>query len=123
MLNEVIDTEKEEMDEIDAPKHPMSDFDALKAGFTNSDGNEADNEDDGEIVKDDNAIDYSDITELSEDCPRTPPTREHSTLEDLDDAIPASKVEASSKIMLILAIKRSSKIVKYKYRIRYNQGR
>lgn len=98
MLNEVIDTEKDEMDEVDVPKHPMSDFDALKAGFTNNDGNEADNEDDGEIVKDDSAIDYSDITELSEDCPRTPPTHEQSILEDLEDAIPASKVEASSKI-------------------------
>ncbi|XP_011186353.2 transcription initiation factor TFIID subunit 1 isoform X5 [Zeugodacus cucurbitae] len=96
MLNEVIDTEKDEMDEVDTPKHPMSDFDALKAGFTNNDGNEADNEDDGEIVKDDDAIDYSDITELSEDCPRTPPSAEQSLLEDLEDAIPASKVEASS---------------------------
>ncbi|XP_011211666.2 transcription initiation factor TFIID subunit 1 isoform X2 [Bactrocera dorsalis] len=96
MLNEVIDTEKDEMDDVDAPKHPMSDFDALKAGFTNNDGNEADNEDDGEIVKDDSAIDYSDITELSEDCPRTPPSNEQSILEDLEDAIPASKVEASS---------------------------
>ncbi|XP_004536590.1 transcription initiation factor TFIID subunit 1 isoform X1 [Ceratitis capitata] len=96
MLNEVIETEKDENEEEDDPKYPMSDFDALKAGISSTDGNEADNEDDGEIVKDDNAIDYSDITELSEDCPRTPPRVEQRTTEDLEDAIPATKVEASS---------------------------
>ncbi|XP_017474029.1 PREDICTED: transcription initiation factor TFIID subunit 1 isoform X2 [Rhagoletis zephyria] len=96
MLNEVIETEKDELDEADPPKHPMSDFDALKAGFSSTDGNEADNEDDGEIVKHDNAIDYSDINELSEDCPRTPPPNDANMLEDLEDAIPATKVETSS---------------------------
>ncbi|XP_067618163.1 transcription initiation factor TFIID subunit 1 isoform X3 [Eurosta solidaginis] len=96
MLNEVIETENDEGNDVERPKHPMSDFDALKAGLSSNDGNEADNEDDGEIVKDDNAIDYSDINELSEDCPRTPPpaVATQNMMEDLEDAIPATKVEA-----------------------------
>ncbi|KAI9580485.1 transcription initiation factor TFIID subunit 1 isoform X1 [Glossina fuscipes] len=97
ILSEVID--HEEMENDDDEKKSISDFDALKSG--NLDSKEDEDEASGEIAKDANAIDYSDITELSEDCPRTPPVSAEETvvttesnIEDLEDAIPASKVEA-----------------------------
>lgn len=74
----------------------LSAFDALKAGLSNE-ANE-----DGAIKAQDDAIDYSDINELSEDCPRTPspPPKQAddgaSIFDDLEDAIPATKVEAKS---------------------------
>lgn len=95
MLLEVIDLKEAEPpsdDEEEEDARPsavsasegMSAFDALKAGVKREDG---------AVKAQDDAIDYSDITELSEDCPRTPP-EETSTYDDLEDAIPASKVEA-----------------------------
>ncbi|XP_030565093.1 transcription initiation factor TFIID subunit 1 isoform X4 [Drosophila novamexicana] len=106
LLNEVIDqnagaNSDEEPEEKPAPESAegLSAFDALKAGL-NSETNE-----DGLIKAQDDAIDYSDINELSEDCPRTPsppsqPSEEAatsaSTYDDLEDAIPATKVEAKS---------------------------
>lgn len=75
----------------------LSTFDALKAGVKNE------TTEDGAIKAQDDAIDYSDINELSEDCPRTPSppaaiveqaATSASTFDDLEDAIPASKVEA-----------------------------
>lgn len=98
MLHEVIDRREAEpsSDEEDSDKPEaadsgaMSAFDALKAGVKS---NEAD---DGAVKAQDDAIDYSDITELSEDCPRTPPEQKEpasSSYDDLEDAIPASKVE------------------------------
>ncbi|XP_013119085.1 transcription initiation factor TFIID subunit 1 isoform X2 [Stomoxys calcitrans] len=103
MLNEVIEAEDADDEGEDEPK-PMSDFDALKSGLLDSKLNQED--DSGEIIKDDNAVDYSDITELSEDCPKTPPSEiqtmeaikseELNMLEDLEDAIPATKVQSIS---------------------------
>lgn len=107
LLNEVIDqnagadSDEEPETEKPAPESAegLSAFDALKAGL-NSETNE-----DGLIKAQDDAIDYSDINELSEDCPRTPsppsqPSEEAatsaSTYDDLEDAIPATKVEAKS---------------------------
>lgn len=103
MLNEVIDAE--DADDEGEQKH-MSDFDALKSGLLDSKDNQE--SESGEIVKNDDAIDYSDITELSEDCPKTPPppvtvsstqgnkADETNILEDLEDAIPATKVQSST---------------------------
>ncbi|XP_034132637.1 transcription initiation factor TFIID subunit 1 isoform X4 [Drosophila guanche] len=95
LLNEVIDTKDAEAssDDDDDEKEPTSDsatsglsvFDALKASV------KKEQTDDGTVTAQDDAIDYSDITELSEDCPRTPPEQE--SYDDLEDAIPASKVE------------------------------
>ncbi|XP_064556533.1 transcription initiation factor TFIID subunit 1 isoform X4 [Drosophila montana] len=106
LLNEVIDqhggaNSDEDPEEKPVPESAdgLSAFDALKAGL-NSETNE-----DGLIKAQDDAIDYSDINELSEDCPRTPsppsqPSDEAatpaSTYDDLEDAIPATKVEAKS---------------------------
>ncbi|KQS38511.1 transcription initiation factor TFIID subunit 1 isoform X2 [Drosophila erecta] len=95
MLLEVIDrkeaeplSEDEEEEKSDASASGgMSAFDALKAGVKNEE------REDGAVKAQDDAIDYSDITELSEDCPRTPP-EETTSYDDLEDAIPASKVEA-----------------------------
>ncbi|KPU79562.1 uncharacterized protein Dana_GF17182, isoform D [Drosophila ananassae] len=98
MLHEVIDRREAEpsSDEEDSDKPEaadsggMSAFDALKAGVKNNEG------EDGAVKAQDDAIDYSDITELSEDCPRTPPEQKEtasSSYDDLEDAIPASKVE------------------------------
>ncbi|XP_017030698.1 transcription initiation factor TFIID subunit 1 isoform X2 [Drosophila kikkawai] len=98
MLLEVIDRKEAELlsDDEDTEKSDtgessgLSAFDALKAGVKSEDN------EDGAIRAQDDAIDYSDITELSEDCPRTPPEtlQALSTFDDLEDAIPASKVEA-----------------------------
>ncbi|XP_055848385.1 transcription initiation factor TFIID subunit 1 isoform X1 [Episyrphus balteatus] len=55
----------------------------------NGDRNEDTQSDEEDMQKDENAVDYSDITEMSEDCPHSPPKSV-----DLDDAIPASKVTA-----------------------------
>ncbi|XP_034664077.1 transcription initiation factor TFIID subunit 1 isoform X4 [Drosophila subobscura] len=95
LLNEVIDTKDAEAssDDDEDEKEPTSDsatsglsvFDALKASVKKEET------DDGTVTAQDDAIDYSDITELSEDCPRTPPEQE--SYDDLEDAIPASKVE------------------------------
>ncbi|XP_043656395.1 transcription initiation factor TFIID subunit 1 isoform X4 [Drosophila teissieri] len=95
MLLEVIDrkeaeplSDDEEAEKSDASASGgMSAFDALKAGVKSEEG------EDGAVKAQDDAIDYSDITELSEDCPRTPPG-EITSYDDLEDAIPASKVEA-----------------------------
>ncbi|XP_003736702.3 transcription initiation factor TFIID subunit 1 isoform X2 [Drosophila pseudoobscura] len=98
LLHEVIDTKDAEASSSDdegEKQHAASDasttaglsvFDALKAS-----GKKGENED-GTVTAQDDAIDYSDITELSEDCPRTPP-EQVSYDDDLEDAIPASKVE------------------------------
>jgi len=108
LLSEVIDQNGGTNSDEDTEEKPVSDsadnlsaFDALKAGV-NSEATE-----DGAIKAQDDAIDYSDINELSEDCPRTPSppaaaatgaaeeaTTSASTFDDLEDAIPASKVEA-----------------------------
>ncbi|XP_016938070.4 transcription initiation factor TFIID subunit 1 isoform X4 [Drosophila suzukii] len=95
MLLEVIDRkEAEPLSEDDDEEKSeasasggLSVFDALKAGV------KSDEKEDGAVRAQDDAIDYSDITELSEDCPRTPP-EESTSYDDLEDAIPASKVEA-----------------------------
>ncbi|XP_033167357.1 transcription initiation factor TFIID subunit 1 isoform X1 [Drosophila mauritiana] len=95
MLLEVIDRkEAEPLSDDEEEEKPaasasggMSAFDALKAGV------KSEEREDGAVKAQDDAIDYSDITELSEDCPRTPPA-ETTTYDDLEDAIPASKVEA-----------------------------
>ncbi|EDW96463.1 transcription initiation factor TFIID subunit 1 isoform X1 [Drosophila yakuba] len=95
MLLEVIDrkeaeplSDDEEAEKSDASASGgMSAFDALKAGVKSEEG------EDGAVKAQDDAIDYSDITELSEDCPRTPP-EDITSYDDLEDAIPASKVEA-----------------------------
>ncbi|XP_037728762.1 transcription initiation factor TFIID subunit 1 isoform X4 [Drosophila subpulchrella] len=95
MLLEVIDRkEAEPLSEDDDEEKSeasasggLSVFDALKAGV------KSDEKEDGAVRAQDDAIDYSDITELSEDCPRTPP-EESTPYDDLEDAIPASKVEA-----------------------------
>ncbi|KAH8381371.1 hypothetical protein KR093_003697 [Drosophila rubida] len=102
LLSEVIDqprggsnSDEEMEDKLAADSSDnLSAFDALKAGRS-----QASSTDDGAIKAQDDAIDYSDITELSEDCPRTPPPtappiEAASTFDDLEDAIPASKVEA-----------------------------
>ncbi|XP_030373648.1 transcription initiation factor TFIID subunit 1 isoform X4 [Scaptodrosophila lebanonensis] len=95
LLHEVIDQDGEATseDEADKPNKDasLSAFDALKASLSN-DGNE----EDGAIKAQEDAIDYSDINELSEDCPRSPPAQPTnlSSYDDLEDAIPASKVEA-----------------------------
>lgn len=105
MLSEVIEAEDAD-DEDEEEKKPMSDFDALKSGLL--DNKEKQEDENGEIIKDTNAVDYSDINELSEDCPKTPPsdvqitetenkTDSSNILEDLEDAIPASKVCSSIK--------------------------
>ncbi|XP_016997522.2 transcription initiation factor TFIID subunit 1 isoform X6 [Drosophila takahashii] len=95
MLLEVIDRkeaeplsedEDEEKSEASA-SGGLSAFDALKAGV------KSDEKEDGAVRAQEDAIDYSDITELSEDCPRTPP-EDSTSYDDLEDAIPASKVEA-----------------------------
>ncbi|XP_017130744.1 transcription initiation factor TFIID subunit 1 isoform X3 [Drosophila elegans] len=92
MLLEVIDRKEAEplSDDEDEKKSEsgggLSAFDALKAGV------KSDEKEDGAVKAQDDAIDYSDITELSEDCPRTPP-EDSSNYDDLEDAIPASKVE------------------------------
>ncbi|XP_017847616.1 transcription initiation factor TFIID subunit 1 isoform X2 [Drosophila busckii] len=100
MLHEVIDQNDSKNIDEEAEEKPQPDssgnlsvFDALKAGLTNDD------DDDGVIKAQDDAIDYSDINELSEDCPRSPPPlleiqTSTPTFDDLEDAIPASKVEA-----------------------------
>lgn len=103
LLNEVIDqhagvNSDEDVEEKSTAEsaEALSAFDALKAGLSNE-ANE-----DGAIKAQDDAIDYSDITELSEDCPRTPspPPQQAdevaSIFDDLEDAIPATKVEAKS---------------------------
>lgn len=105
MLNEVID--KEEVIDVgpdicekgNEVKKTISDFDTLKTGLLDLKSDEEDES--GEIIKNVDAVDYSDITELSEDCPKTPPielsTRKDETpdvLQDLEDAIPASTVQA-----------------------------
>ncbi|XP_016954099.1 transcription initiation factor TFIID subunit 1 isoform X2 [Drosophila biarmipes] len=95
MLLEVIDRkEAEPLSEDEEEEKPeasasggLSVFDALKAGV------KSDEKEDGAVRAQDDAIDYSDITELSEDCPRTPP-EDATSYGDLEDAIPASKVEA-----------------------------
>ncbi|XP_037823798.1 transcription initiation factor TFIID subunit 1 isoform X1 [Lucilia sericata] len=106
MLNEVIEKEDvdEELEETDEKeketeetKKPMSDFDALKSGLL--DPKDEQEDENGEIIKDADAVDYSDITELSEDCPKTPPTQKTTddkadSLQDLEEAIPASTVQA-----------------------------
>lgn len=51
---------------------------------------------DGEIIKSENAIDYSDINELSEDCPAVAATEQT----DLEDEIPATKVEAQNSELI-----------------------
>ncbi|XP_032593428.1 transcription initiation factor TFIID subunit 1 isoform X2 [Drosophila grimshawi] len=106
LLSEVIDqndggvNSDDDVDEKPAPETAdgLSAFDALKAGLSSSETSE-----DGAIKAQDDAIDYSDINELSEDCPRTPSppvkpvdeaTTSASTFDDLEDAIPATKVEA-----------------------------
>ncbi|XP_073816142.1 TATA-box binding protein associated factor 1 isoform X2 [Musca autumnalis] len=106
MLSEVIEAEDAD-DEDEEEKKPMSDFDALKSGFLNN--KETQEDDNGEIIKDSNAVDYSDINELSEDCPKTPPSESQQStegsenktdstniLEDLEDAIPATKVQSNA---------------------------
>ncbi|XP_016997518.2 transcription initiation factor TFIID subunit 1 isoform X3 [Drosophila takahashii] len=99
MLLEVIDRkeaeplsedEDEEKSEASA-SGGLSAFDALKAGV------KSDEKEDGAVRAQEDAIDYSDITELSEDCPRTPP-EDSTSYDDLEDAIPASKVEAKLNI-------------------------
>lgn len=78
----------------------LSAFDALKAGVSSN----SETLEDGSIKAQDDAIDYSDINELSEDCPRTPSppaaaaneSTTAATYDDLEDAIPATKVEAKS---------------------------
>lgn len=100
MLNEVIEAEDADDEDEEDDKKPMSDFDALKSGLL--DAKEGGEDENGEIIKDNDAVDYSDITELSEDCPKTPPSDLNkgnevaSTLEDLEDAIPASKVQSNA---------------------------
>lgn len=105
MLNEVIETEDvgdegdREKDSEDSKK-PLSDFDALKSGLLDPKDKEED--ENGEIIKNDDAVDYSDITELSEDCPKTPPLEKSDDkkesisidIQDLEDAIPATTVQA-----------------------------
>ena len=105
MLNEVIvseDVEDEGDDNEKVPedtKKPLSDFDALKSGLLDPKGKEED--ENGEIIKNADAVDYSDITELSEDCPKTPPLETDekkesaaNDIQDLEEAIPASTVQA-----------------------------
>ncbi|XP_030243752.1 transcription initiation factor TFIID subunit 1 isoform X5 [Drosophila navojoa] len=102
LLSEVIDHNTVNSDE-DSEEKPMAEasealsaFDALKAGLSNKPN------EDGAIKAQDDAIDYSDINELSEDCPRTPspPAQQADEgapiFDDLEDAIPATKVEAKS---------------------------
>ncbi|KAL7730813.1 hypothetical protein ACLKA6_003581 [Drosophila palustris] len=108
LLSEVIDQNGGSNSDEETEDKPASEsadnlsaFDALKAGV------KSETTEDGAIKAQDDAIDYSDINELSEDCPRTPSppaaaakaTAEEaatstSTFDDLEDAIPASKVEA-----------------------------
>lgn len=115
MLHEVIDQnaatnsdeesdEKPEQASASESGEGLSAFDALKAGVSSSGGGGGDTHEDGSIKAQDDAIDYSDINELSEDCPRTPsppPAAANdsgtaATYDDLEDAIPATKVEAKS---------------------------
>ncbi|KAM7364185.1 TATA-box binding protein associated factor 1 isoform 2-T2 [Cochliomyia hominivorax] len=113
MLNEVIDKDdidddydgdekKEAKEKIEEEaKKPMSDFDALKSGLLDPKDDQED--ENGEIIKNADAVDYSDINELSEDCPKTPPAEKDndkpdsgSNLQDLEEAIPASTVQAGT---------------------------
>lgn len=117
LLHEVIDQnaaansdeesdEKPEKATASESAEGLSAFDALKAGVSSSSsgGGGGDTHEDGSIKAQDDAIDYSDINELSEDCPRTPsppPAATNdsgtaATYDDLEDAIPATKVEAKS---------------------------
>lgn len=117
LLHEVIDQnaatnsdeeneEKPEKATASESAEGLSAFDALKAGVSSSSsgGGGGDTHEDGSIKAQDDAIDYSDINELSEDCPRTPsppPAAANdsdtaATYDDLEDAIPATKVEAKS---------------------------
>lgn len=114
MLNEVIDKddvdededESREKDEVkektdEEAKKPMSDFDALKSGLLDPKDDQED--ENGEIIKNADAVDYSDITELSEDCPKTPPSvkseeklEASNGMQDLEEAIPATTVQAGT---------------------------
>lgn len=118
LLHEVIDQnaatnsdeesdEKPEQATASESAEGLSAFDALKAGVSSSSscgGGGGDTHEDGSIKPQDDAIDYSDINELSEDCPRTPsppPAAANdsgtaATYDDLEDAIPATKVEAKT---------------------------
>ncbi|XP_037955889.1 transcription initiation factor TFIID subunit 1 isoform X1 [Teleopsis dalmanni] len=73
-----------------AEDEKLSDFDALKSGVSPTE------DDDYDGGKDEDAVDFFDIEEFSEDCSRSPVTAVHTISgEDLEDAIPANKVEAS----------------------------
>ncbi|EDW81773.2 uncharacterized protein Dwil_GK12244 [Drosophila willistoni] len=91
MLNEVI-TDHEAEEDTTTTNTNEGDFDSLK-GDAKSDGNE-----DGLITAQEDAIDYSDIAELSEDCPVEEVTSlaSSSSAVDLEDAIPACKVETKT---------------------------
>lgn len=83
MLNEVIEVGRDTTIDDGTNEICTNGYDGNDCKSTENDEDDYD----GEIIKSPSAVDYSDIMELSEDCPRSP------VIElDLDEAIPATKV-------------------------------